>query len=283
MNNQMRFFSFILLICLMFFGFVKPALATTTPMIQIEKYQSGSLIKGSDSKVYVFDSNNQLHWIPDALTFNVRGYLWSKIEIVDDEILNRYVVGDPIPAISTPAEIELAVKMIFADAPIMISVAKCESGFRQFNNDGTPLVGYGRYTGVFQIDKNIHAEYAKSLGMDIETIDGNLAYARRLYDQKGAQPWPTCAVMALPLKSNLKLGDQSAEVKVLQKILNKIGFEIAKSGVGSLGNETDYFGQLTKLAVQRFQCAQGIVCAGTENTTGYGLVGPKTRLILNSY
>ncbi|MBI5306453.1 peptidoglycan-binding protein [Candidatus Wolfebacteria bacterium] len=46
---------------------------------------------------------------------------------------------------------------------------------------------------------------------------------------------------------------------------------------------TGYFGVLTKQAVQRFQSKNNIVYSGDENTTGYGLVGPKTRKKLNEF
>ena len=46
-------------------------------------------------------------------------------------------------------------------------------------------------------------------------------------------------------------------------------------------NSTGFFGSLTKQAVQKFQCAQKIVCGGTEAVTGYGVAGPKTIARLN--
>jgi len=53
---------------------------------------------------------------------------------------------------------------------------------------------------------------------------------------------------------NLKLGDNSSDVKQLQVFLNKDpDTRIAAFGVGSAGNETTYFGNMTKLAVMRFQ------------------------------
>lgn len=45
---------------------------------------------------------------------------------------------------------------------------------------------------------------------------------------------------------------------------------------------TGYFGALTERAVGRWQAAKGIVSSGTPETTGYGLVGPKTRAFLNA-
>jgi len=50
--------------------------------------------------------------------------------------------------------------------------------------------------------------------------------------------------------------------------------KVAESGVGSPGNETEYFGTLTKKAVQKFQKKYGIA---KEGDSGYGYVGPKTR------
>ncbi|OGY48783.1 MAG: hypothetical protein A3J65_03805 [Candidatus Buchananbacteria bacterium RIFCSPHIGHO2_02_FULL_45_11b] len=87
----------------------------------------------------------------------------------------------------TLVESEAAVRSYFAEIPIMISIAKCESGYRQHNSDGTPL-RHLDYIGVFQIDENIHAKKALGLGWDIHTLDGNLAYAKYLYNQLGAGP-----------------------------------------------------------------------------------------------
>ena len=42
-----------------------------------------------------------------------------------------------------------------------------------------------------------------------------------------------------------------------------------------------YFGNLTRQAVEKFQCAYGIVCFGVEKNTGHGRVGPQTALKLN--
>lgn len=78
--------------------------------------------------------------------------------------------------------------------------------------------------------------------------------------------------------STLKIGMTGENIKRLQKVLNSDPDTIiAETGVGSSGNETNYFGQLTKDAVRRFQAKYGIVSTGNEDTTGYGLVGPQTR------
>jgi len=196
------------------------------------------------------------------------------------------------PALPTLVETEAAVRSYFVDVPAMISIAKCESGFRQYNTNGTPLRGSGLYIGVFQIDEKIHAGAALGMGMDIYTLDGNLAYAKYLYSKAGTRPWAGCvtnsdsatitptAPSSYVLTRNLKIGNTDSQVRIMQQLLNNAGFTVAKSGPGSPGNETNFFGSLTRAAVQRFQCAKSIVCEGNEATTGYGNVGPRTRAML---
>ncbi|MCR4330446.1 MAG: peptidoglycan-binding protein, partial [Patescibacteria group bacterium] len=45
---------------------------------------------------------------------------------------------------------------------------------------------------------------------------------------------------------------------------------------------TGYYGSLTEAAVKRFQQKHNIVSSGTPLSTGYGVMGPKTRAVLNS-
>jgi len=40
-----------------------------------------------------------------------------------------------------------------------------------------------------QINELYHADEAKALGYDIYTIQGNVAFARYLYDKQGTKPW----------------------------------------------------------------------------------------------
>lgn len=66
----------------------------------------------------------------------------------------------------------------------------------------------------------------------------------------------------------LRQGSKGREVKTLQEYLNQNGFRISSSGPGSPGNETEFFGPATDLAVKRWQTSNGL--------KPDGIVGPVT-------
>lgn len=84
------------------------------------------------------------------------------------------------------------------------------------------------------------------------------------------------AVHAASLDSQLSPGDRNANVTILQTYLAQ------DSSIYPEGLVTGFYGSLTTAAVQRFQCANNIICTGSVETTGYGRVGPKTLLALNT-
>jgi hypothetical protein len=57
---------------------------------------------------------------------------------------------------------------------------------------------------------------------------------------------------------DLQLGMNGNDVVMLQQFLNGNGYTIAASGAGSSGNETIYFGSLTKSALAKWQKAHGV-------------------------
>lgn len=73
----------------------------------------------------------------------------------------------------------------------MVDIARCESGFRQLNEDGTVLHGIvdPRDTGLFQISRKYHQEEATEMGLDLDTVQGNISYALYLYRTQGVKPW----------------------------------------------------------------------------------------------
>ncbi len=83
---------------------------------------------------------------------------------------------------------------------------------------------------------------------------------------------------------SLSVGDTHEEVRALQQLLNSDPrTAVASSGVGSKGQETSYFGNLTKQAVMRFQALYAnevLSPAGISTPTGF--VGIFTQKKLNT-
>jgi hypothetical protein len=210
---------------------------------------------------------------------------------------NPYATLDPYNS----KDVETRVKQYFADIPVMPMIAKCESGFRQYGSNRLPLFDPSySMIGVFQVSA-AHLPEALGMGMDVTTLEGNMAYARTLYQSGGTDPWldsfncwggmpvapaadatSSTPVVKAPSAISLRLGVTSQIVLEVQQMLNRTGFTVASSGPGSPGAETTMFGSLTRAAVRKFQCAQNIACSGDESTTGYGLVDDRTYQALRT-
>ena len=80
-------------------------------------------------------------------------------------------------------------------------------------------------------------------------------------------------ITSITFTRSLTIGSTGADVLLLQKTLNSLGYTIATTGNGSPGHESTYFGPATESTLGRYQCAKGIVCSGDP---GYGLFGPRT-------
>jgi hypothetical protein len=108
-------------------------------------------------------------------------------------VSTTYAASKTVPTSSpeTSTQVEAKVRTYFKDIPVMIEIARCESEFRQFTDAGTVLKGgsAGGMIGIFQFFESIHATPAKALGSDITTLEGNLEYARHLYELQGTTPW----------------------------------------------------------------------------------------------
>ena len=96
----------------------------------------------------------------------------------------------PITVTSDRAAIEKYLREHYADTPILVEIARCESTFMHYKN-GELVRGRvdNADVGVMQINERYHLETSKKLGFDIHTIEGNVGYAKHLYEKSGAQPW----------------------------------------------------------------------------------------------
>ena len=94
--------------------------------------------------------------------------------------------------------------------------------------------------------------------------------------QGGTGSQQTGGLACYTFTRNHSLGNSGGEVMWIQKFLNSVdGTQLATTGAGSPGNETSYFGGLTRAAVSKFQQKYGIT-----PTAGYW--GPISRAKANS-
>jgi len=100
-----------------------------------------------------------------------------------------------LKAIEEPISLQAYVQNYFAETPILAEIARCESGFRQLNNQGQVLRGEVNKSdlGLLQVNEYYHGKKASDLGFDLTTVNGNLDYAKYLYDKEGTRPWNASA------------------------------------------------------------------------------------------
>lgn len=92
---------------------------------------------------------------------------------------------------STSKEIESYLHEQYFDTPILIEIARCESEFRQFDKNGKLVRGRVNPddVGVMQINEFYHSDTAKKMGINLKTVEGNVAYGKYLYSKYGSSPW----------------------------------------------------------------------------------------------
>lgn len=101
----------------------------------------------------------------------------------------------PTVALQDRKAVEKYLREKYADTPILVEIARCESTFSQFDKEGNVIRGKvnNKDVGVMQINEKFHAEAAAALGYDLHTIEGNSDYAKHLYEKEGAAPWKASA------------------------------------------------------------------------------------------
>ncbi len=86
--------------------------------------------------------------------------------------------------------IKRQVEEYFSDIPMLIRVAECESRFTQYDEDGNVFRGVvPADVGVMQINERYWGKTADRLGINLYTTEGNMTYARYLYNKEGLRPW----------------------------------------------------------------------------------------------
>ena len=106
------------------------------------------------------------------------------------------------------------------------------------------------------------------------------ALQAQLAAQTGGAVTPTSGAVTVtgtcPLTGvSLRLGSTGDAVSRLQQFLAR------DSSVYPEAQVSGYFGSLTQAAVQRWQAKYNIVTSGTPDTTGYGVVGPRTAAAMS--
>ena len=100
------------------------------------------------------------------------------------------------------------------------------------------------------------------------------ALQQQLASMSGTYTVPLANTPSCPTFSRtLQHGSQGDDVRELQKILISGGYLHAEA--------TGFFGALTEKALQDFQAKSKIISNGTPATTGWGVLGPKTRAFLH--
>ena len=110
---------------------------------------------------------------------------------IDSSVVRQVEKKSTVRDIDNVMSTEQYVKKYFKDIPIMVHIARCESTFRQLTSQGD--IHRGRVNnsdvGVMQINEFYHGDTAEQENLDIYTIEGNVAYARDLYERQGTKPW----------------------------------------------------------------------------------------------
>jgi len=127
-------------------------------------------------------------------------------------------------------------------------------------------------------------------GEDLQAqIDALLAQIAALQAQLSGISGGGTGVSGIPagftFNTNLSQGSSSLDVMYLQMAFNaNADTQVAASGVGSSGQETQFFGPLTRAAAIKYQeknASQVLTPVGLSSGTGF--VGPSTRAHLNSW
>jgi|GEM_PF-811832 len=121
------------------------------------------------------------------------------------------VIPVPQPFMPQAQTVKQYVESYFADIPIMVDIAQCESKFRQYGANGKVLRGNNPDDfGVMQVNQFYHRSTAEKLDIDINTIEGNVEYARYLYEREGTMPWISSSKCWATSKKDITTGPMNS-------------------------------------------------------------------------
>lgn len=141
--------------------------------------------------------------------------------------------------------VEEAVREYFADIPLMAEISKCESRYRQFDTSGEVLRGIVNTNdvGALQVNEKYHLKRSQKLGYDIYSLQGNMAYARLLYEESGPQPWASSypcwgkSPLAANFKPRARATVTTTATPVTVNTASEVGLTAATATVAPAGSE----------------------------------------------
>ena len=124
---------------------------------------------------------------------------------------------------------------------------------------------------IFTLPSGAHAQSAADLQAQAEALLQKVAQlqAQLIASQNTGQS-VTASNTCPKIGRTLKVGSSGDDVKNLQQFL------ATDPSIYPEGMVTGYYGALTQKAVERWQIKYNIVSSGTPETTGFGVVGPRT-------
>ena len=104
---------------------------------------------------------------------------------------------------------------------------------------------------AFSFAKPANADALSDLQAQVNAL---LAQIAALQGGTGSQQSGGLVCPAGGFTQTLTMGSTGSEVMAMQKFLNSVdGTQLATTGAGSPGNETSYFGSISRAAVSKFQ------------------------------
>lgn len=206
-----------------------------------------SLVEVGDLELTGFAYSNNIGWInlEDVLNDgegNLSGYAWSENTgwidfdgvVIKDGDFTGFAYGENIGHISfnclnteTCEDIDFKVSTSWTiEKPITPIEEVVEEETSTISSSGS----IGRSSSV----------------LTVQTQESTFASSENVYYENGNNN-------GFNNFRDLELGMTGSDVKLLQIILNYLGYFVAQEGAGSVDNETEYFGSLTQQALIKFQ------------------------------